>query len=62
VSAIHSSFSNASARKSAGPLTAIQPSFICGRPAILESPLMAKARQPVTLASVPARWGSGAKS
>ena len=30
MSAIHSSFSKASARKSAGPLTAIHPSFICG--------------------------------
>jgi len=62
VSAIHSSFSIAALRSASGPLATIQPNFICGSPAIFESPLMENVRQPSTPTSVLTRATSGANA
>src|SRR5471030_1315174 len=42
----------ASRRRSEGPLTTVQPSFICGSPATFERPLIENARQSSTPARV----------
>jgi hypothetical protein len=52
----------ASARSCRRPATTIQPSFICGRPAIFESPLIENAAQSSTPASEVTRSESGAKA
>ena len=49
----------ASARRSSGPVTAIQESFICGRPQILEMPLRVKVSSLWLEAKVWGGWPGG---